>query len=233
MKIVRKTVVMDSVQIRRTIMRIAHEIVERNKEVKELILVGIRKRGVPIAERIAHFIEDFEQVSVPVGALDITLYRDDLQMVDQYPVVGKTEINADITDRIVILVDDVLFTGRTVRAALDELIDFGRPRAIQLAVLVDRGHREFPIRADFVGKNVPTSSRETVEVLLRETDGEEAVVLGDILEEKERPPQSKAAAEAEATKKLENGSRARTKRDSGKKVKARKTKRAKSRKGGR
>ena len=119
MKIVRKTVVMDSVQIRRTIMRIAHEIVERNKEVKELILVGIRKRGVPIAERIAHFIEDFEQVSVPVGVLDITLYRDDLQMVDQYPVVGKTEINEDINDRIVILVDDVLFTGRTVRAALD------------------------------------------------------------------------------------------------------------------
>ena len=233
MKIVRKTVVMDSVQIRRTIMRITHEIVERNKEVKELILVGIRKRGVPIAERIAHFIEDFEQVSVPVGALDITLYRDDLQMVDQYPVVGKTEINEDINDRIVILVDDVLFTGRTVRAALDELIDFGRPRAIQLAVLVDRGHREFPIRADFVGKNVPTSSRETVEVLLTETDGEEAVVLGDVLDGKEKPPQSKAAAEAEVTKKLENGSSTRTKRGSGKKVKARRTKRTKSRKGGR
>ncbi len=224
---------MDSVQIRRTIMRIAHEIVERNKEVKELILVGIRKRGVPIAERIAHFIEDFEQVSVPVGALDITLYRDDLQMVDQYPVVGKTEINEDINDRIVILVDDVLFTGRTVRAALDELIDFGRPRAIQLAVLVDRGHREFPIRADFVGKNVPTSSRETVEVLLRETDGEEAVVLGDILEEKERPPQSKAATETEATRKLESGSNARLKKGSPKKGTTRRAKRTKSRKGGR
>ncbi|MCK4236386.1 MAG: bifunctional pyr operon transcriptional regulator/uracil phosphoribosyltransferase PyrR [Candidatus Krumholzibacteria bacterium] len=174
---------MDSVQLRRTVVRIAHEIIEKNKGVEGLILVGIRKRGVPLAERIAGLISKFEGVKVSVGVLDITLYRDDLQMVSSRPVVGKTEINEDINDRTVILVDDVLFTGRTVRAALDELVDFGRPRAIQLAVLIDRGHREFPIRADFVGKNVPTASRETVEVLLRETDGEEQVVLSDVIED--------------------------------------------------
>lgn len=183
MKILRKAVVMDSVQIRRTIMRIAHEIIERNKGVKDIILVGIRQRGVPLAERIARAIEKFEGVETPVGALDITLYRDDLQMISHRPVVRNTEIKEDINDRIIVLVDDVLFTGRTVRAALDELIDFGRPRAIQLAVLVDRGHREFPIRADFVGKNVPTASRETVEVLLHEKDGEDLVYLGDVVDE--------------------------------------------------
>ena len=183
MKILRKAVVMDSVQIRRTIMRIAHEIVERNKRVADLILVGIRNRGVPLAERIADAINQFEGIKVPVGALDITLYRDDLQTIGHNPIIGMTEINEDINDRIVVLVDDVLFTGRTVRAALDELIDFGRPKAIQLAVLVDRGHREFPIRADFVGKNVPTSNTETVEVLLDETDSEEIVVLSDVIDE--------------------------------------------------
>lgn len=183
MKILRKAVVMDSVQIRRTIMRIAHEIVERNKGVADLILVGIRNRGVPLAERIADAINQFEGIMVPVGALDITLYRDDLQTIGHNPIIGMTEINEDINDRIVVLVDDVLFTGRTVRAALDELIDFGRPKAIQLAVLVDRGHREFPIRADFVGKNVPTSNNETVEVLLDETDSEEIVVLSDVIDE--------------------------------------------------
>ncbi len=183
MKILRKAVVMDSVQIRRTIMRMAHEIVERNKRVPDLILVGIRNRGVPLAERIAEAINQFEGVMVPVGALDITLYRDDLQTIGHNPIVGTTEINEDINDRIVVLVDDVLFTGRTVRAALDELIDFGRPKSIQLAVLVDRGHREFPIRADFVGKNVPTASTETVEVLLDETDSEEIVVLSDVIDE--------------------------------------------------
>lgn len=174
---------MDADQIRRTIMRIAHEIVERNKGVRGLILVGIRNRGVPLAERIAEAINRFEGITVPVGALDITMYRDDLQTIGHNPVVGTTEITDDINERIVVLVDDVLFTGRTVRAALDELIDFGRPRAIQLAVLVDRGHREFPIRADFVGKNVPTSNKETVEVLLNETDGEEVVVLSDVVVE--------------------------------------------------
>jgi len=177
----RKAIVMDGVQLHRTITRIAHEIVERNKNVEELILVGIRKRGVPLAERIAGAIGQFENVEIPVGALDITLYRDDLQMISRNPVVGKTEINVDINGRTIVLVDDVLFTGRTVRAALDELIDFGRPKEIQLAVLIDRGHREFPIRADFVGKNVPTANLETVEVLLEETDGEDQVVLSDVI----------------------------------------------------
>ncbi len=177
---------MDNVQIHRTVTRIAHEIVERNKDVEDLILVGIRKRGVPLAGRIAKAIQRFEGVEIPVGALDITLYRDDLQMIARNPVVGRTEINVDINGRTVVLVDDVLFTGRTVRAALDELIDFGRPKAIQLAVLVDRGHREFPIRADFVGKNVPTSNRETVDVLLEEMDGEDQVVLSDVIEEAPR-----------------------------------------------
>lgn len=201
MIILRKAVVMDGIQIRRTIMRIAHEIVERNKGVEDLILVGIRKRGVPIAERIARAISEFEGSTVPVGILDITLYRDDLQMIDRNPVVGKTEIKVDINDRTVVLVDDVLFTGRTVRAALDELIDFGRPIAIQLAVLIDRGHRELPIRADFVGKNVPTSSRETVEVLLDETDGEEQVILSDVVEgNKERQSGNKIEKEETARK---------------------------------
>lgn len=183
MIIKRKAIVMDNVQLHRTVTRIAHEIVERNKDVEDLILVGIRNRGVPLADRIAMAIQQFEGVEIPVGALDITLYRDDLQMIARNPVVGKTEINVDINGRTVVLVDDVLFTGRTVRAALDELIDFGRPKAIQLAVLIDRGHREFPIRADFVGKNVPTSNRETVDVLLEEMDGEDQVVLSDVIEE--------------------------------------------------
>jgi pyrimidine operon attenuation protein/uracil phosphoribosyltransferase len=191
LKIIRKSTVMDSVQLRRTIMRIAHEIVERNRKVKKLILVGIRKRGVPLAERIACFIEKFEGISVPVGALDITLYRDDVNMIAPNPIVGTTEIGEDVNDRVVVLIDDVLFTGRTVRAALDELIDFGRPIAIQLAVLIDRGHREFPIRADFVGKNVPTASDETVEVLLEDTDGEDRVVLGKVVENEEGGPGTK------------------------------------------
>lgn len=181
MKFLNKAVVMDRTQIRRTIMRIAHEIVEKNRGVENLVLVGIRKRGIPLAERISAFIEQFEGIKVPVGALDITLYRDDVQMISSNPVVGKTDISCDINERVVILVDDVLFTGRTVRAALDELIDFGRPEAIRLAVLIDRGHREFPIRADFVGKNVPTSSKETVKVLLKETDDDEKVVLREVI----------------------------------------------------
>jgi pyrimidine operon attenuation protein/uracil phosphoribosyltransferase len=193
LKKLRKAVVMDSRQLRRTVMRIAHEIVERNGGTGNIMLVGIRKRGVPLAERIAREIESFEGSSVPVGALDITLYRDDIQMISPNPLVGKTEINEDISDRVVVLVDDVLFTGRTVRAALDELTDFGRPKAIQLAVLVDRGHREYPIRADFVGKNVPTSSNETVVVLLMETDGEEQVVLCDVVEGEEEPKGKKKA----------------------------------------
>ena len=223
MKILRRAIVMDADQIRRTIMRIAHEIVERNKGVKGLILVGIRNRGVPLAERIAEAINRFEGITVPVGALDITMYRDDLQTIGHNPVVGMTEITDDITDRTVVLVDDVLFTGRTVRAALDELIDFGRPRAIQLAVLVDRGHREFPIRADFVGKNVPTSNRETVEVLFNETDGEEVVVLSDVVMEPDGPddeiddlpfvPEEKAGRKPAKTKRKVASKKRETKRE--------------------
>jgi len=208
LKFLSKAVVMDKAQIRRTIMRIAHEIVEKNKGVENLILVGIRKRGVPLAERIAGFIDKFEGIKVPVGALDITLYRDDVQMISSNPVVGKTDIGTDISDRVVVLVDDVLFTGRTVRAALDELIDFGRPRAIRLAVLVDRGHREFPIRADFVGKNVPTASAETVKVLLKETDGEEKVVLREVIPEEEPAKRKKSGGKKKADKeKKKSGSR--------------------------
>lgn len=230
MKIQRKSIVMDAVQIHRTVMRIAHEIVERNKGVADIILVGIQKRGVPLAERLSSAIEQFEGVKVPVGVIDITLYRDDLQMVGQVPIVGETSIKSDITGRIIILVDDVLFTGRTVRAALDELIDFGRPSAIQLAVLVDRGHREFPIRADFVGKNVPTSPNETVEVLLTEIDGEELVVLEEIVEEPEPAPAPvKKQAHAPAA-------RAPRKKKAGKRpvcgAKAKKTKKRSGKKGG-
>ncbi len=209
MKIKRKSVVMDAMQIHRTIMRIAHEIVERNKGVGDLILVGIQKRGVPLAERLAYAIEQFEGARVPVGAIDITLYRDDLQMISQVPIVGETAIKEDVTGRVIVLVDDVLFTGRTVRAALDELIDFGRPGAIQLAVLVDRGHRELPIRADFVGKNVPTSPNETVEVFLSEIDGEEQVVLGEVVEEAPEAPRTEKGGTmpAKAKKKTAKKSR--------------------------
>jgi pyrimidine operon attenuation protein/uracil phosphoribosyltransferase len=165
--------------IRRALVRIAHEIDERNGGLHDVILVGIRRRGVPLAERIAAAIADFEGVRVPVGQLDITLYRDDLRMRGPAPLVRKTEIQPDITGKVVVLVDDVLYTGRTVRAALDAIADLGRPERIQLAVLVDRGHRELPIRADFVGKNVPTARAEHVEVRLREAgDADDEVVIG-------------------------------------------------------
>jgi pyrimidine operon attenuation protein/uracil phosphoribosyltransferase len=179
MSVYYKAVLLDRDQIRRAVKRIAHEIVERNGGVDDLVIVGIRRRGVPLAQRIADSISQIEGTPVPVGILDITLYRDDFQNVMNHPQVGKTEIKGDITDRIVILVDDVLFTGRTIRAALDELIDFGRPRRIQLAVLVDRGHREFPIKADYVGKNVPTAENEMVEVHLEEIDGDDEVLLAE------------------------------------------------------
>lgn len=156
--------------IRRAMLRIAHEVAERNEGVQDVVLVGIRRRGVPLAERIAAALADFEGQRVPVGELDITLYRDDLSLRGPAPLVRRTSIRDDITGRTVVLVDDVLYTGRTVRAALDALADLGRPARIQLAVLVDRGHRELPIRADFVGKNVPTSREERVEVRLQEVD---------------------------------------------------------------
>jgi len=158
-------------------MRIAHEILEKNKGVADLCLIGIRNRGVYLAERLAACILKIDDVKIPVGILDITLYRDDLTMISSHPVVHKTEIDFDITGKIIVLVDDVLYTGRTIRSALDALVDFGRPKSIQLAVLIDRGHRELPIRADFVGKNIPTAKGEMVEVRLVETDGCDEVVI--------------------------------------------------------
>ncbi len=172
-------VVMDADRMARSLTRIAHEIVERNRVIEDLALVGIRERGVPLARRIAAELQRISGREVPTGALDITLYRDDLmrQAVGPQPVVRSTDIRFDIDARTILLVDDVLFTGRTIRAALDALIDFGRPRAIQLAVLVDRGHRELPIKADYVGKNVPTSRRESIQVRLQEVDGHDEVVI--------------------------------------------------------
>ena len=180
---------MDAGEIRRAVTRIAHEIVERNKGAGRLVLAGIAARGDDLARRLAVEIRRIEGVEVPVGALDITFYRDDIGMRAEAPEVHETRINFDITGTTVVLVDDVLFTGRTIRAAMDALVDFGRPTAIQLAVLVDRGHRELPIRADFVGKNVPTRRDEDVRVLLTEVDGEDAVAVG-VHAEKEKARES-------------------------------------------
>jgi len=172
-------VVMDADRMSRSLTRIAHEIVERNRGIGDLALVGIRERGVPLARRIAVELNRISNTDVPTGALDITLYRDDLmrQAVGPQPVVRSTDIPFDIDNRVILLVDDVLYTGRTIRAALDALIDFGRPRSIQLVVLIDRGHRELPIKADYVGKNVPTSRRESIQVRLQEVDGHDEVVI--------------------------------------------------------
>jgi len=175
-----KAEIVDADGLRRIITRIAHEIVERNKGVADLVLVGIRRRGVPLATRIARKITEFEGTAPTLGSLDITLYRDDLSTVSHQPVVGATEIPVDINGKVAVLVDDVLYTGRTVRAALDALIDFGRPRSIQLAVVIDRGHRELPIRADFVGKNVPTSKKEVIGVKLQEIDSVDSVVIKEM-----------------------------------------------------
>jgi pyrimidine operon attenuation protein/uracil phosphoribosyltransferase len=169
--------ILDAQDINRAVARIAHEILEHNKGAQGLLIVGIRARGDHLAARIAAVIEQIEGISIPVGAIDITLYRDDLQVVLEQPVVHKTEIPFDITGKVVILVDDVLNTGRTIRAALDQLVDFGRPRSVQLAVLVDRGHRELPIRADYVGKNIPTSRGQQVEVKIKEVDGADEVAV--------------------------------------------------------
>ena len=177
-----KTILMDEQAIFRALVRIAHEIVEKNKGVANVVLVGIRSRGVPLAERIAYAIENIEGTRPPVGVLDITLYRDDLSTLSYQPIVRPTTMPVDLDGKIVVLVDDVLYTGRTIRAALDAIIDMGRPTAIQLSVLIDRGHRELPIRADYVGKNVPTSSKESVNVKVMELDDADQVV---IREEKE------------------------------------------------
>jgi len=167
--------IMTEDEIRRAVIRISHEIVEKQAGTDGLALVGIQRRGVPLAQRLAAAIEEHEGARIPVGALDITFYRDDLSMLAQQPVVKGTELPFDVTGTTTVLVDDVLFTGRTIRAAMDALIEFGRPQAIRLAVLVDRGHRELPIRADHVGKNVPTSREELVRVRIEEVDGEDAV----------------------------------------------------------
>ena len=172
-----KTTILTQDEIDRAVTRISHEILEKNKGSKDLAIIGIRTRGYFIAKRIAKSITTIDGTDLPVGALDITLYRDDLSVISEQPVMHKTEIDFDIEGKYIILVDDVLYTGRTIRCALDALIDFGRPKGIQLAVLVDRGHRELPIRADYVGKNLPTSQKELVEVKLQEVDGEEDIVF--------------------------------------------------------
>jgi pyrimidine operon attenuation protein / uracil phosphoribosyltransferase len=180
--------IMTADEIRRATIRLSHEIVEKQAGTDGLLLIGIQRRGVPLARRIAAAILENEGAEVPVGALDITFYRDDLSLVAQQPVVKGTELPSGIDGRTVILVDDVLYTGRTIRAAMDALVDFGRPQAIRLAVLVDRGHRELPIRADHVGKNVPTSREELVKVHLEETDGEDGVEIERIVDVVEPVP---------------------------------------------
>ncbi|MDD2573783.1 MAG: bifunctional pyr operon transcriptional regulator/uracil phosphoribosyltransferase PyrR [Bacillota bacterium] len=175
-----KAVIMDEKTIDRAVTRTAHEILERNKGTKNLALLGIRTRGVPLAKRILGKIKDIEGADLPLGILDITLYRDDLSTIAKLPIVNATQIDFDINDKKLVLIDDVLYTGRTVRAALDAIVDIGRPSAIQLMVLVDRGHRELPIRADYVGKNVPTSKKEIVKVNLEEVDGENSVLIVEI-----------------------------------------------------
>ena len=171
--------VMDADRMNRALTRIAHEILERNRGLDDIALIGIRTRGVPLARRIARSLHDINGDDVPTGALDITLYRDDLMRhpVGPQPLVRRTEIQFSIDDRKILLVDDVLYTGRTIRAALDALIDFGRPQAFQLVVLVDRGHRELPIKADYVGKNLPTSLKQSVQVRLQEIDGTDEVLI--------------------------------------------------------
>ena len=175
--LVEKSRIMDGTRMKRALSRLANEIVEHNQGAKELYLVGIRRRGVPLAERLADKIEQLEGQRPLYGILDITLYRDDLSTVGANPIVNRTELNADIEDKIIVLVDDVLYTGRTIRAAMDQLMDFGRPKKVQLAVLIDRGreHRELPIQADFIGKVVPTKQTEIIKVMLKEFDDVEAV----------------------------------------------------------
>jgi pyrimidine operon attenuation protein/uracil phosphoribosyltransferase len=183
--------IMTGDEIRRAIVRISHEIVEKQAGTQSLALVGIQRRGVPLAQRIAAAIEEHEGVRIPVGALDITFYRDDLSLVAQQPIVKGTDLPFDLNGTTVVLVDDVLYTGRTIRAAMDALIDFGRPKAIRLAVLIDRGHRELPIRADHVGKNVPTSREEIVHVHVAEIDGADEVSIARQL----RAPESVQAVD--------------------------------------
>lgn len=182
MKLREKNKIMDELAMKRALTRIAHEIIEKNKGVENVAVVGIRRRGGPLATRLAARIEEIEGLKIPVGILDITLYRDDLTTLASQPKVHRTEVNFDINGKIIVLVDDVLYTGRTVRAAMDALIDLGRPKCIQFAVLIDRGHRELPVKADFVGKNVPTSKQENISVLVKEMDGKDEIVIEEILD---------------------------------------------------
>lgn len=175
-----KSEIMDENGIMRAVTRIAHEIIERNKGIEDIVLIGIQRRGVPLAKLIAKKIFDVEGKEVPVGILDITFYRDDLSMLAEHPVVNGTEINFPVTDKIIVLVDDVIYTGRTARAAIDAVMDIGRPKMIQLAILIDRGHRELPIRADYVGKNVPTSKSEVINVKLFDIDKINIVTISDL-----------------------------------------------------
>jgi pyrimidine operon attenuation protein/uracil phosphoribosyltransferase len=174
-----KAEIMDESSIKRAVIRISHEIIEKNKGIDDLVLIGIQRRGVPLAKMIAEKIKDVEGKNVQVGILDITLYRDDLSMLSEHPIINGTQIDFSITGKKVVLVDDVLYTGRTVRAAIDAVMDIGRPKMIQLAILIDRGHRELPIRADYVGKNVPTSKNEIIHVKLIEVDGVNQVTISD------------------------------------------------------
>ncbi len=178
--VLEKAVIMDESGIMRAVTRIAHEIIEKNKGVDDMVLIGIQRRGVPLAKLIAEKIYEVEGKAVPVGILDITFYRDDLSMLSEHPVINGTEINFSVTDKIIILVDDVLYTGRTARSGIDAIMDIGRPKMIQLAILIDRGHRELPIRADYVGKNVPTSRSEVINVKLYDVDRVNSVTISDL-----------------------------------------------------
>jgi pyrimidine operon attenuation protein/uracil phosphoribosyltransferase len=174
-----KAIIMDDTAISRALTRIAHEIVEKNKGLSNMVLIGIQRRGVPMTKRIAELLESIEGVKPPIGVLDITFYRDDLSKLNVHPIVNGTDIPFDVNEKIVVLIDDVLYTGRTVRAAIEAIFDMGRPAAIQLAIMVDRGHRHLPFRADYVGKNVPTSNSESIHVELLEVDGNDRVLLCD------------------------------------------------------
>ncbi len=182
MNFIEKAAIMNSKEMSRAIKRMAHEILEAHKGVENLVVLGVQRRGVPLARKLAEAIKQVEGHEVPQGALDITFYRDDLSKLGPAPQVSSTEMPFDVADKTVILVDDVLYTGRTVRAALDVIMDWGRPQAIRLAVLIDRGHRELPIRPDFVGKNVPTSQKEIIKVKVAEFDEKEEVVVGEVEE---------------------------------------------------
>lgn len=175
-----KAGILDEKSMKRTLTRISHEIIEKNKGVENVILVGIKRRGYPLAQRIGEIIEKIEGVKVQVSSIDISLYRDDLELISNSPIIKNEDIQIDIKDKNIVLVDDVIYTGRTVRAALDAVMDNGRPKNIQLAVLVDRGHRELPIRADYVGKNIPTANEELVFVKVSEFDGEDSVAIYDL-----------------------------------------------------